>query len=103
MLPRKSIYDSPTNRRWAVAADVAEKTLRRFLRGLNVRPACRRRIVRAAFELGIPLPTERPTATMIRTEQQIRVVGGRSVYVTTAGDPRLHLASRPTPTQEPRS
>jgi|HubBroStandDraft_6_1064221.scaffolds.fasta_scaffold525120_1 hypothetical protein len=48
--------ESLDKRRLALEAEVDEKTLRRFLRGEEVRDASRRRIVRTAKALRLELP-----------------------------------------------
>jgi DNA-binding LacI/PurR family transcriptional regulator len=46
-------------RQVAVMAEVSPGTVLRFFAGLPVRPLSRRRIVRAAASLGLPLPQAR--------------------------------------------
>jgi hypothetical protein len=52
--------DPQTIREWSAKAEVHPRTLDRFLRGDKIRALSRRRIVRAAAVLGLPLPKAAP-------------------------------------------
>jgi hypothetical protein len=55
-MKRESFPDAPMIRRWAVQAEVAEKTLRRYLAAEPVRPLSQLRIERAGRALGLTSP-----------------------------------------------